>query len=701
MFQSFTGNARRPRQVNLGARNNNPFTAYPSTRQTPGHASGTQNTLAVAQQERLLRQQERDRLGATRLVQRAWRGYRGRKTTHGAWRTKWDNVEQGRSGASLEFDGLAEQTGLVLEAPVPYASADECLSQLRLLVQFLEPWKSGDVVRLVYFANALERTLHEIPTIAAEGEWTTPLNRLARLTLRVLRSALSTVVPAFAVGYLLQLLGFLTGLIPKMLALLAPEYYSVMALLTINVESLCRGSNLSPDDLVGSVLALLRPITSETLTAYEWFARNYLVIPDLPLYLGTLDVLANNINYKLLTSALGPLDAQLRSRPSGEKDIDARLWLLAYFIYFNRYALGTQAGQHAPEPGFVKVVSDLLNSTAIPVSQRLEMDESGELEDAPAKTTPLHPFVKDQILSLINQSNITGLLSQLQSTHLSQGELADVDSDASREAKILATYTLTLLRVFPRRGDDIRMWLYLGSATSDVKETGQPGLRIPAVKYFWHASRSSRIFASISKDSARVLSLLKPADDIKDPGFAAIPQKERDEEWTIILLFLELYTFVLKVMDDDEFFSNESSFTASSNTTVSWTKESALPLKEIKDLTVFLKSLAFTLYWNSADLDDNEAGQETGGIWSYLGSLAPPSEHIASVKDLEMKNKEKGLPGVTGIPLDYFKGLVTGLLRMIHEREYVFSSLQWELWTVILICFDPARDASFSPMAIG
>ncbi|KAK5714808.1 ubiquitin-protein ligase (E3), partial [Elasticomyces elasticus] len=559
-------------------------------------------------------------------------------------------MENGRSGASLEFDGLTEQTGLALEAPVPYASADECLSQMRLLVQFLEPWKSGDVVRLVYFANAFQRTLREIPLIATEGEWTTPLNRLAKVTLRVLRSALSTAVPAFAVGYLLQLLGFLTGLIPKMLALLAPEYYSVMALLTVNVESLCRGSNLSPDDLVHSVLALLRPITSETLTAYEWFARSFLVIPNLPLYLGTLDGLANNINYKLLTSALGPLDAQLKSRPSGEQDIDARLWLLAYFIYFNRYALGSQAGQRAPEPGFVKVVSDLLNSTAILVSQRLEMDESEETDDGLAKTTPLHPFVKDQILSLINQSNITGLLSQLQSTHLSQGELADVDSDASREAKILATYTLTLLRVFPRRGDDIRMWLYLGSATSDANETGQPGLRIPAVKYFWHASRSSRIFAGISKDSARVLSLLKPADDIKDPGSVAIPQKEMDEEWTIILLFLELYTFVLKVMDDDEFFSNESSFTASSNTRVSWTKESALPLKEIKDLTVFLKNLAFTLYWNSADLDDNEAGQENGGIRSYLGSLAPPSDYITSVKDLEMKNKEKGLPGVTGIP---------------------------------------------------
>lgn len=664
MFQSFTGNARRPRQVNLGARNTNPFAAFPSGRQT-AHGSGTQNTLAIAQQERLLRQQERERLGASRLVQRAWRGYRSRKNTYNTWRTEWDAVEQQRSGVQLSFDNPTEEAGLGVEAPVPYTSADGCLAQLRLLVQFLEPWNSGDVVRLVYFASTFQITLHEIPTIATEGEWTTPLTRLAKLTLRVLRSAPSSKVPAFTVGDMLQLLGFLTNLIPKPMARLAHEYFSVMALLTKNIESLCHESNLSSDHFVGSVLALLRPITSETLTAYEWFAKTYLVIPDLSSYLGTLDGLASNINYKLLTSALGFLDSQLKNRPSSDEDVEARLWLLAYFIYFHRYALGSQAGQQAPEPGFVKVVSELLNSTAVHVSQRLEMEESGEMDDSPVKF-PLHPFVKEQFSTLVNQNNITGLLSQLQSTNLSQGELANVQSDASQEAKILANYALTLLRVFPRRGDDIRMWLYLGSATSGDKETGS---RIPAIKYFWHASRSSRIFAAISQDSTKVLPLLKPANDVKDSGLSTMPQNDRDEEWTIILLFLELYTFVLKVMDDDEFFSSDSSFTASSSSGTSWTKESALPLKEIKDMTVFLKSLAFTLYWNSADLNENEPSQDNGGIRSYFTSLIPQSDNITSVKDLEMKNKEKGLPGVTGIPLDYFKGLVTGLLRMIHERE--------------------------------
>ncbi|PYH93885.1 IQ and HECT domain protein [Aspergillus ellipticus CBS 707.79] len=661
MFQSFTGNSRRPRQVNLGGRNTNPFAAYPAGRQNP-HGPGPQNTLAVAQQERLLRQQERERLGSSRLIQRTWRGYRSRKITRRVWRTEWDATEkQGKHGFP-SFEDLAQHPRAVLQQPLRYATAADCLSQLRLLVQFLEPWNRGDIVRLVYFSEAFQTTLREVPTIATEGEWTTLLKRVATLTLRVLRSATSPTVPAFAVGHLLHLLVFLTGLIPKQMARLASDYYSVLAILTKNSDALYERCQLPKNSLVQGVLALLQPITSETLTAYEWFARSYLTIPDLLAYTGNLEVLANNINYKLLTSALGPLQSLFGDHPRTAEDVDARLWLLAYFIFFHRYALGSQSSQ-ATEPGFVKVVSDLLNSTAVHISRRLESDDANDYDESPERT-PLHPFVKEQLVRLVNQSSITGLLSQLQSTGLSQGELADAQSDASREAKILATYALTLLRVFPRRGDDIRMWLYLGSATSG----DQSGSRIPAVKYFWQASRASRVFAAISQDSTKVLPLLKPVEDSQDLRYS-IPETERDEEWTIILLFLELYTFVLKVMDDEEFFSSDSSFTASSNTRVSWTKESALPLKDIKEMTVFLKNLGFTLYWNSADLSEKEATQDSAGIRSYFSSLATPSDPIVSVRDIEMKNKEKGLPGVTGIPLDYFKGLVTGLLRMIHERD--------------------------------
>lgn len=665
MFQSFTGNSRRPRQVNLSGRNvNNPFASSPSARQAP-HGYGPQNTLAIAQQERIIRQQERQRLGAARTLQRTWRGYRSRKITRGRWRAEWDAVEQKRLGVVLSFDNYAQTQAQEFRSPARYSTPAECLSQLRLLLHFLETRKEEDAARLVYFSNAFQKTLEEVPTIATEGEWTTLLVRLAKTTLQLLHAlATSSRASSFSAEPLLRLIKFLIGLIPKPMARIAKEYYSVMATLTINIKTLSTRLDLSVGALVAGVLALLQPITSETLGAYEWFSREYLTIPDLASSIGSLDELASNINYKLLTSALEACISHAPdSRPITE-DVDARLWLLSYFIFFHRYALGGTASQEAPEPGFVKVVSNLLNSLALYVSRRLEPDDFAENERN--QTSLLPPFVREQIVSLVNQNSITGLLSRVRLNSISEG----VETDAYDDAKNLASYALTLLRVFPRRGDDIRMWLYLGSATSAEPSPSLPKLRVPAIKYFWQASRNTKIFATISRDSNEVLPLLKPissenSSDGKTPHTAA---REREQEWTIILLFLELYTFVLKVMDDDEFFSGESLPTAP-ETRVSWTKESALPLRDVKDMTIFLKNLAFTLYWNAADLDETSAAQETSSIRDYFSTSALPSESVTSVRDLEQRNKEKGLPGVTGIPLDYFKGLVTGLLRMIHERE--------------------------------
>jgi ubiquitin-protein ligase E3 C len=292
---------------------------------------------------------------------------------------------------------------------------------------------------------------------------------------------------------------------------------------------------------------------------------------------------------------------------------------------------------------------------ALYVSRRLEPDDSFESEDE--QYSPLPPFVEKQITGLVNQKSITGLLSRVKPSLFGNGTNA-ADLDASEDAKALASYALTLLRVFPRRGDDIRMWLYLGSATS----MDSSAARVPAIKFFWTISKSTELFAKISNDSNAVLSLLQPIT-----GEDAKRSLQREQSWTIILLFLELYTFLLKFMDDDEFFSGDSLPTVV-DTKVSWTKESALLLKDVRDLTVFLKNLAFTLYWNAADLNESQDVQNSAGIKSYF-TPQHRQEPIPTVRDMEQRNKEKGLPGVTGIPLDYFKGLVTGLLRMIHERE--------------------------------
>jgi ubiquitin-protein ligase E3 C len=86
-------------------------------------------------------------------------------------------------------------------------------------------------------------------------------------------------------------------------------------------------------------------------------------------------------------------------------------------------------------------------------------------------------------------------------------------------------------------------------------------------------------------------------------------------------------------------------------------------------MTVFLKNLAFTLYWNLADLTGKvDPAPSTGDLRSYFTNAAQPSVAMER-QEVEAKEHSNDLPGVTGIPLDYFKGLVTGSLRMLHERE--------------------------------
>lgn len=680
MFQSFTGSSRRPRQVNLSGRTSNPFATFPGnspSRPAP-HASNPQSAVAIAQQERIQRQRDREKQNAVRTIQRVWRGYSSRGTTYGGWRLEWDGNERDMLG------DMNIEPGSSSRRPAPYATADQCLSQLRLLVQFVSARQTDDVFRLVYFVDTLERTFQTLPTIASEGEWTKLLKRLAFAVLRVLKCSSNSSDPADAIEPLLRAAVFLAGLIPKQMARIADTYYDTMAFLTTNLTpsnefEQNRNTAINAEHIKNGVIALLRPITSETISAYEAFATNYLTIPDLESHLGKLEGLAHQINYRMLALAVSARLGSTAQEPHAIDDVQARMWLLAYLIFFHRYGLGAEVNTRAPELEFVTVISDLLTFTATQIMQGLEADEPNEME-TPTGARSLHPFIKEQVTGLVNQSSVTGLLSPIRSSRFTQSDLTTEETDASKEARVLATYALNLLRIFPRRGDDIRMWLYLGSAPSGEHVSGQPDAKVPAIKYFWQASKSSSIFQVISSDSTKVLPLLQLPQHAKDP--VDMPQAQRDQEWTTILLFLELYTFVLKVMDDDEFFSSTSSFVSSEDDKISWTRESALPLNDIKDMTIFLKNLAFTLYWNAVDLSEPELKPTAISLSSYFNSTSQASDvpSLPSTKELETKGQTNYLHGVTGIPLEYFKGLVTGLLRMLHERDSRRKFLPKDHW---------------------
>jgi ubiquitin-protein ligase E3 C len=111
MFQSFSGSSRRPRQVNLSGQQPDPFAAWG----TSPAASGIQKTVAVAQAERQHRQQERERLNASKRIQRIWRGHRSRRELADTRRRAWDDMEKdsARQASQISPD-LVEESRLLL-----------------------------------------------------------------------------------------------------------------------------------------------------------------------------------------------------------------------------------------------------------------------------------------------------------------------------------------------------------------------------------------------------------------------------------------------------------------------------------------------------------------------------------------------------------------------------------------------------------
>ena len=233
----------------------------------------------------------------------------------------------------------------------------------------------------------------------------------------------------------------------------------------------------------------------------------------------------------------------------------------------------------------------------------------------------------------------------------------------SGTSKSLATYILTLLRLFPNRGDDIRMWLYVGSSVSSTDHN--VAKEHSAIRFFWHASRQTSIFQKVVGDSRAALNLLKPRTSATPAQLKRDRQTKSEaqtveDEWQIILLFIEMYSFILKVMDDEEFFSFGDERVAAS---IVFGRNNNLRRDEIMSLSTFLKHLGFTMNYNAADIlgtKEDESSQELSSLFQTPARQADRMDRI----------NHRDQPAVVGgVDLDYIKGAVTGLLRAIYERD--------------------------------
>lgn len=134
MFPTFSGNSRRPRNVNLSGQNLNPFAA---TSWTPSAGSGASKTVSNAQAERAQRQQDRDRLKAAGKIQKTWRGHRARRRLRDSRRDAFDALYSPKSALGTQ---------------------QRLLTALPLLLTTFQPSHDDDIRRLVVLSRELSTT---------------------------------------------------------------------------------------------------------------------------------------------------------------------------------------------------------------------------------------------------------------------------------------------------------------------------------------------------------------------------------------------------------------------------------------------------------------------------------------------------------------------------------------------------------------
>ena len=500
------------------------------------------------------------------------------------------------------------------KATKPYTSADESLQQLRRLMLFYAPQReAGDVKRLAWYGA---RQISTSETVAcAGGPWPMAYAKLLRACLAALRtkSAPDGEIDRRAI---LGILAFAAGQSTFEMRS-ATEYY----------ETLTSVHNLPTEPLQAALLAPLKQTA-----AYAGVA----ILLTHPQKIEMLDLLSNAVDFNILSEAAAAL---VKSRVGGDmsmrksgKHTRVHLWLLGNLIYLEKQGSGGTKSM-----AFISAVSQLLGSLADEIDfeshplnmENLAYDELLKKGDFDR----LNGFLHTGVGSLLDQNSIRNLLVG------KEGGLNR--KTGSGDAQALAGYALTLLRCFPRQADEIRMWLHIGPTVDSVSPS----------RFLWEAARLGQVFSTIKSNSRGVVSLLKN----KSPT-----SSERDD-WTVVLVFLEMFSFDLKIMDDEEFMGNSPIAK----------RNSAVPRTDVADLITFCKNLGFALYYDAAELMDSKAAPTPPLFSSRFTSAELPAVE---------EDKPMTVAGLPGLTFDYLRGLVTAILRAVYERDSRRKFLPKDHW---------------------
>ncbi|KAI0548033.1 hypothetical protein F4679DRAFT_552356 [Xylaria curta] len=629
MFPTFSGSSRRPRHVDLsGQRNTNPWA---SSSWTPV-PSGASKTVAQAQAERERRHREREELAAAKRLQKVWRGHRDR--------------QQLRDLRRQEYDALYQL--------VPQSVRKRIKRAFPLLRAILVPSRPDDQHRLDLFISdllGLSPTLSSFTSIDLTLLSPVAWDQLACLLVRALERRDETSSDTLLVT--------ITNIVKKRPTSIKP----ILKLYYVALARLAGGSsitNSSQEQDQNFFEAVIAPLTSNSqsgipdLDAYQTFAYTFLTSSKL----GLLWRDPTSVSQLLDLNALSQSIIYSFSAPRSPNTVtkDELLWLLAHFVALNKAAPMSQDSKYL-EALYLQMsfLAADIRSRSNPQEKDDEYasdsDEDTEIRDF----MPLSEYVIDQLQFLVNEDGITDLLNRFAST-------ASTTTHISEDTSLLAGYTLVLLRCFPAHADDIKMRLFQG----DIKTIdGGNTSTLPSVKFFWHAASKTDIFTTIVQQSkakeqpASVPALLKP-----DPV--------HDLEWRTLLLFLELYNFLLRVTDDEDFLSRETDIAPQQSQATQRIRASSLSLDELKLLVNFLKHLAFPLYHNLPNIMRLSPNFERLDAMLGVGPVKSSSDGT--------KDAPSAIGGIIGMDILGLRDVVSSAMRALYERDSRRHFLPKDFW---------------------
>ncbi|KAK6539120.1 hypothetical protein TWF694_010654 [Orbilia ellipsospora] len=669
---NFTGNTRRPRQVNLSGKSRpSPALSGVSAKNSPSspayHSSSTPSTsVAAARESRARRESERQRRAAAIKIQTLYRGYASRSLS--------------RTNARVSWDGFVGYNS----TPSPsIACSDDAIA---LLLLFCNITETTDLERLSFTVSAFKPD-----TVAAcsidvalqaggrAGFLITRLSRKVVSALSLFSTRLETPLAQAHTSIFLFFLSRTTAYLPD---LVDNSYFNTLADVVQHGFLKYAPSSANPDG-GASPLALLQAIVfplrssvgsvNHTLR-YARFLQAFLSTPSLDLHLFP------TIPIQLLYAFL---DARQLLQSIGELNFDGlspekALWLLSYLAPLLRN----------PEPVSSREYLSLQHQIFLhPLYQPVNREDSSNLEStfsslvfafnsileayngetsqsvdavtstfAPTKNLPLRllsntrsPQTLNPDAPLSTPDFITHQLDQILGTSLVQ-RLADLTRLDSFSAPSIFKSNILLQTRDATQNLSLHLLLYFRFLRQKFHN------RLFLARSADGVSLISALFSQIQVTRTFLGGVIGTKEIVEGLKLTYSRQSgnldQRTSEWVTIFLFLDLYCFASVVVDDEEFFSF---------------RDQSLTPAQVQSLVAFLKNLAFATYFEVSELE-------------YQRSREPLLHPLINNEDRMQSHTRADIAGVHGITLPWIRNLVVRILRSLHRRDSRQNFLPSSFW---------------------